>query len=151
MSPTEQVAGSVVEFGMLRLVDTVAPVKVGAVPKTNAPEPVSPVTADARFALEGVAKNVETPVPRPLTPAVMLGWPHVSVPLALMAVAKLLEEQSAGSAAKAVAVPALPETVPVTLPVRLPEKVPVVVPGKVGLVGIENVGVPEQSPLVTVI
>jgi hypothetical protein len=37
------------------------------------------------------------------------------------------------------------------VPVRFPEKVPVVVPGNVGFVGIEKVGVPEQSPFVTVI
>ncbi len=33
---------------------------VGDVPKTNAPLPVSPVTAAARFALLGVARNVAT-------------------------------------------------------------------------------------------
>lgn len=32
------------------------------------------MTADARFALDGVAKNVATPVPRPLTP-VLIGNP----------------------------------------------------------------------------
>jgi hypothetical protein len=41
---------------------------VGLVPNTNAPKPVSPVTADAKFALDGVAKNVATPLPNPLTP-----------------------------------------------------------------------------------
>ena len=40
----------------------------GPVPKTNAPLPVSSVTAEARFAEDGVAKKVATPVPRPLTP-----------------------------------------------------------------------------------
>jgi hypothetical protein len=48
--------------------------KVGLVPKTKAPEPVSSVTAPARFALEGVAKNVATLVPRPETP-VEIGKP----------------------------------------------------------------------------
>jgi hypothetical protein len=43
-------------------------VSVGDVPNTNAPEPVSPVTAAAKLALVGVAKNVATPVPNPLTP-----------------------------------------------------------------------------------
>ena len=38
---------------------------VGDVPKTNAPVPVSPVTAAAKLALLGVAKNVATPVPSP--------------------------------------------------------------------------------------
>lgn len=48
--------------------------KVGDVPKTNAPFPVSSVTADARLALEGTAKNVATPVPKPLIP-VLTGNP----------------------------------------------------------------------------
>lgn len=41
---------------------------VGDVANTNAPLPVSFVTAAARLADDGVAKNVATPVPRPLTP-----------------------------------------------------------------------------------
>jgi hypothetical protein len=41
---------------------------VGDVPNTKAPEPVSPVTAAAKLALDGVAKNVATPVPRPAIP-----------------------------------------------------------------------------------
>lgn len=45
-----------------------ASVMVGAVPKTRAPVPVSPVTAAARLALEGVARKVATPVPRPVRP-----------------------------------------------------------------------------------
>jgi hypothetical protein len=48
--------------------------KVGEVAKTSTPEPVSSVTAVARFALEGVARNVATPVPKPLTP-VLIGKP----------------------------------------------------------------------------
>jgi hypothetical protein len=41
---------------------------VGLVPNTNAPVPVSPVTAETKFALDGVAKNVATPLPKPLMP-----------------------------------------------------------------------------------
>lgn len=48
--------------------------KVGLVAKTRGPDPVSSVTADARFADDGVAKNVATPDPRPLTP-VLIGNP----------------------------------------------------------------------------
>ena len=51
---------------------------VGLVAKTNDPVPVSSVTAAARFALDGVAKNVATPVPKPLTP-VLMGKPVVFV------------------------------------------------------------------------
>lgn len=48
---------------------------------TTLPLPVSSVIADARFADDGVARNVATPVPRPLTP-VLIGSPvqFVSVP-----------------------------------------------------------------------
>ena len=41
---------------------------VGLVPNTNAPVPVSPVTAEAKFALDGVAKKVVTFEPNPLMP-----------------------------------------------------------------------------------
>ena len=56
---------------------------VGEVAKTIAPVPVSSVTAAIAFALDGVARNVATPVPRPETP-VEMGKPValVSVPLA---------------------------------------------------------------------
>jgi hypothetical protein len=47
---------------------------VGLVANTNEPEPVSLVIAAAKLALEGVAKNVATPVPRPETP-VEIGRP----------------------------------------------------------------------------
>lgn len=39
-------------------------VNVGLVPNTNAPDPVSSVIAEARFALEGVPRKVFTPVAR---------------------------------------------------------------------------------------
>ena len=42
--------------------------KVGLVANTKAPLPVSPVTAAAKLAEDGVAKNVATPVPRPEMP-----------------------------------------------------------------------------------
>jgi len=38
---------------------------VGDVANTKAPEPVSSVTVEARLALDGVARNVATPVPNP--------------------------------------------------------------------------------------
>ena len=46
------------------------------------------MTADARFALDGVAKNVATPVPRPLTP-VLIGSPVALVSVAADGVPKL--------------------------------------------------------------
>jgi len=39
---------------------------VGDVANTKAPEPVSSVTVEARFADEGVASQVEPPVPKPV-------------------------------------------------------------------------------------
>ena len=42
--------------------------KVGPVAKTSAPDPVSSVTAAARFADDGVPRNVATFAPRPETP-----------------------------------------------------------------------------------
>jgi hypothetical protein len=42
--------------------------RVGDVANTKAPEPVSSVTAAAKFADEGVAKKVATLAPRPDTP-----------------------------------------------------------------------------------
>jgi hypothetical protein len=56
--------------------------KVGEVANTKDPEPVSSETAVARLALEGVAKNVAIPVPKPETP-VLIGNPvaFVKTPL----------------------------------------------------------------------
>ncbi len=57
-------------------------VSVGAVPKTATPVPVSSVSAEARFALLGVARKDATLLPSPLTP-VLIGKPVAleSVPL----------------------------------------------------------------------
>ena len=56
----------------VRLVPVAAPMsgvtRVGVLANTNAPVPVSPVTAAAKFEEEGVAKKVATPVPSPSTP-----------------------------------------------------------------------------------
>lgn len=61
--------------------------KVGLVANTREPEPVSFVTAAAKFAEDGVAKKVATPVPRPLTP-VEIGKPVALVNVALEGVPK---------------------------------------------------------------
>lgn len=59
--------------------------KVGLVAKTKEPDPVSSVTAVAKFELVGVVKNVPTPVPRPVTPLIgnpvqFVRVPEVGVP-----------------------------------------------------------------------
>jgi len=56
-------------------------VSVGEVPNTNDPLPVSSVTAAAKFAELGVARNVATPVPNPDTP-VEIGKPVAFVSVA---------------------------------------------------------------------
>jgi hypothetical protein len=55
--------------------------RVGEVAKTREPEPVSSVTAEAAFELEGVARKVAMPVPRPETP-VEIGSPVAFVSVA---------------------------------------------------------------------
>lgn len=87
--PTGRVPVTPVERGKpVALVKTAADgvprsgvVRAGDVANTNAPLPVSFVTADARLALDGVARKVATPVPNPLTP-VEIGSPvaFVSTP-----------------------------------------------------------------------
>lgn len=63
--------------------DIVGVVIVGDVAKTADPVPVEVVSAASRLELDGVARNVATPVPNPETP-VLIGSPVqlVSVPLA---------------------------------------------------------------------
>ena len=56
------------EITPLATVPSAGVTNVGLVPNTNAPVPVSPVTAEAKFALDGVAKKVATPAPNPLIP-----------------------------------------------------------------------------------
>jgi hypothetical protein len=55
--------------------------KVGLLANTKAPDPVSSETAEARLADDGVAKNVATPAPNPLTPV------DIGSPVALVNVA----------------------------------------------------------------
>ena len=64
-------------------VPRIGEIKVGLSLNTNKPDPVSSVIAAAKLALDGVAKKVAIPAPRPLTP-VDMGNPVqlVNVPLA---------------------------------------------------------------------
>jgi hypothetical protein len=62
--------------------------KVGELAKTRAPLPVSSVTAAAKFAEDGVARNVETFVPKPDTP-VLIGRPVALVRVAALGVPRL--------------------------------------------------------------
>lgn len=80
---TPVVKGSPVQFANAPDVGVpkIGVTNVGEVAKTKAPDPVSSVTAEAKFAEDGVARNVAMPVPNPLTP-VEIGSPVqlVSVP-----------------------------------------------------------------------
>ena len=77
------VAGAVIAT-LLTLVALATPIvgvtRVGLVANTRLPEPVSSVTALIRLALEGVAKNVPTPVPRLAIPLIGRPVQFVSVP-----------------------------------------------------------------------
>jgi hypothetical protein len=67
----ELVAGAVMAI-LLTLVAVATPntgvTNVGVLANTNAPVPVSSVTAERKLALEGVLKNVATPVPSDVSP-----------------------------------------------------------------------------------
>lgn len=109
-------------------------VSVGEVAKTAAPVPVSSVSAVRRFALEGVAKKVATPDPRPLTP-VAIGRPVAFVSVALEGV------PSAGVTSVGL-VANTSDPVPVSL---------VTAAIKLALVGVaKNVATPVPSPLMPV-
>ena len=76
---------------------------VGDVANTSKPEPVSSVTAVAKLALDGVARKVATPVPKPLTPVAM-GRPVTLVMTPLAGVPKA-GVTSVGDVARATTVP----------------------------------------------
>lgn len=87
---TPVVSGRPVQFVSVPLVGVPSRgvVSVGEVPNTNAPLPVSPVTAVARLELDGVPRKVATPVPSPLTP-VEIGKPVAFVSVAADGVPRL--------------------------------------------------------------
>jgi hypothetical protein len=69
LNPTASVPSTVQELNVpLEGVPSTGVTSVGDVANTNAPDPVSSVTAEAKFAEEGVPKNVATPAPREVMP-----------------------------------------------------------------------------------
>ncbi len=96
-------------------------VRVGDVPKTKAPVPVSSVTAEIRFALDGVARNVATPVPKPETP-VEIGRPVPFVSVTADGVPRF-GVVSVGEVAKTTL--PLPVVVAALIAVPLPDRIPV--------------------------
>ena len=73
---------------LFRSVPRMGVTRVGLIANTNEPEPVSSVIAEAKLALDGVAKRVATPVPKPLTP-VDIGKPVALVKVALVGVPRI--------------------------------------------------------------
>lgn len=121
-------------------VDTVAEpeivgvVTVGDVANTAAPVPVSSVNALRRFALDGVARKVATPAPRPLTPV------EIGNPVALVRVAADGVPRSGVTSVGEVANTAAPVPVSSVRAVR-----------KLALLGVaKNVATPVPSPLTPV-
>lgn len=92
---------------------------VGDVAKTADPVPVSSVIADLRFALDGVARAVATPVPSPDTP-VEIGSPVAFVSVAAEGVPKF-GVTNVGDVASTTVLP-LPVVVPATIAFPTPAK-----------------------------
>jgi hypothetical protein len=142
------------------LVVTVGVTRVGEVPKTKAPLPVSPVTAEAKLAEEGVARKVATPDPSPEIPV------ETGKPVALVNVTELGVPKSGvirvGELAKTKA--PLPVS-PVTADARLAEEgvarkvatpdprpdIPVETGRFVALARLRELGVPKAPPTVATV
>ena len=60
-------------------VPSIGVINVGVLAKTSAPEPVSLVTAAAKFSLDGVPRNVATPEPKDVIPVPPLATASVPV------------------------------------------------------------------------
>jgi hypothetical protein len=135
------VAGAVMAT-LLTLVADATPnvgvTSVGLVANTKEPEPVSLVTADAKLALEGVAKNVATPDAKPLIP-VDTGSPVqlVNVPLEGVPRAPPFTTNA----------PELPTLTAKAVPTFVPSPVIPAMGNPVQLVNVPDVGVPNAPPL----
>ena len=114
---------------------------VGELPNTSAPLPVSSVIALARFALDGVAKNVATPVPSPETPV------EIGKPVALVSVPPDGVPNAPPLTTNAPALPTLTARA-VATPVPRPE-MPVETGRPVAFVNVPDDGVPSAPPLTT--
>ena len=124
--------------------------RVGLVAKTSAPLPVSSVTAVARFAELGVARNVATPVPSPLTP-VLMGRPVqlVRVPLdgvPRTGLTRVGEFDKTTFVVPVEVVVPVPPLVTATVPAKVIVPVPVIGPPEL----VRPVVPPDTSTLVTV-
>ena len=130
-------------------------VRDGLVANTSAPEPVSSVTAAARFALDGVARNVPTPEPRPDRfdaeyPVQFVKVPDDGVPrtgvtsVGLVAKTSAPEPVSSVIALIRLALEGVARTVATPVPNPL---IPVETGRPVQLVRVPDEGVPRAPPL----
>lgn len=111
--------------------------RVGEVAKTRLPEPVSSVTAAARFALVGVPRKVAIPVPRPETPV------EIGRPLTLVKVPEDGVPSAPPLTMKEPPVPTLTASA-VATPVPRPDT-PVEIGRPVALVKVAEDGVPRAG------
>ncbi len=111
--------------------------KVGLVANTRAPVPVSFVTAAARFAEDGVAKNVAIPEANPLTP-VLMGKP--------VALVKVPDEGVPSAPPLTTGAPAVPTLTAKAVATPVPRPLTPVLMGRpVALVKVALEGVPKAG------
>jgi hypothetical protein len=115
----------------------------GLVPNTNAPVPVSPVTAAAKLADVGVPKKVATPVPNPDTP-VNIGNPVAFVRILPTATVPRTGVTRVGELARTTAPVPVTAVIPVPLILRT---LPVPAVSKVLFVKVSVVALPTKVSL----
>ena len=128
---------------------------VGVLANTNAPVPVSSVTALIKFELVGVAKNDTIPVPKPLTP-VAIGKPVALVKVALDGVPKFgvtkfgLVDNTTFPDPVDVVTPVPPYATANVEPFQVPEVI-VPTPVKLELITVDFKVVPDNVPASAII
>lgn len=116
---------------------------VGDVANTNAPDPVSSVTAEARLAELGVPRKVPMPVPKPDnpvdigSPVRLVATPEAGVPsIGAIKVGPLLSTTNPVPVSSLIIPPNCAEVVAPNI-----DKLLVTVPGKVNVLGMDITGV----------
>jgi hypothetical protein len=147
-----EVAGAVIATLLMDVAEAtpnVGVTSVGELANTRAPLPVSSVTAVAKFADDGVAKNVATPVPRPEipvdtgNPVALVNVPDEGVPKAPPFTTKAPAEPTLTAKAVATLVPNPETPVPIGRPVALVNVTEVGVPR----IGVTRVGLVDSTLL----
>ena len=116
-----------------------SPETTGLVSNNTLPEPASSVSIVAKLALDGEAKNVATPVPKPLTP-VLTGRPVAFVSVALVGVPN--------APLNSTTAPTEPVFTPNAVATPVPKPLTPVLTGRpVAFVSVPELGVPNAPPL----